>query len=188
MAASDTGTAGPYAAEVAARLRYFPHEIEADLHSRYGVDIVDFWRHAALGEDDPDERPLTGRKVLALLDELSDIPGESRFRAAREREGDWPAFMYLLAGSPNETKMLRSDHAAYHGRTMQVSLFESPRQVQDRDDGRKLSRAAHDHLVKQMSGGNDPNRAPRGRAIVRTTDIDEKRKAADMRRKAVNHG
>jgi hypothetical protein len=150
MAACDTGAAGPYAGEVAAHLRYWPHEIEADLQSRYGLDIVDFWRHAALGDDDPAERPLTG--------------------------------------GPNETKMLRSDHAAYHGRTMQVNLFESPRQIQDRDDGRKLSRAAHDHLVSQMSGGNDPNRAPRRRAIVRTTDIDEKRKAADMRRKAVNHG
>ena len=190
MAVDYAGAAGPYAGEVAARLRYFPHEIEADLHSRYGLDIVDWWQHAALGDDDPAEHPLTGRKVLALLEQLSDIPGESRFRSAHEREGDWPEFMYLLAGGPNETKMLRKDGAAYKGRDMGVTLFESPRQLQDREDGRKLSRAAHDHLVAQMSGGNDPNRAPRRRAIVRETDIDQKRQAAEMRRKAVNlsHG
>ncbi|HEY2064478.1 MAG TPA: hypothetical protein VGG84_00855 [Gemmatimonadaceae bacterium] len=185
MAVDYAGAAGPYAGEVAARLRYYPHEIEADLRKHYGVRIVDWWRHAALGDDDPAEQPLTGREVLALLDELPDY---SRFRTESEREGDWPEFMYLLAGGPNETKMLRKDGAAYRGREMSVSLFESPRQKQDRDDGRKLSRAAHDHLVKQMSCGANADRPARNRRIVRETDIDQKRAAAEMRRKAVNHG
>jgi hypothetical protein len=184
MAVDYAGAAGPYAAEVAARLRYFPLEIEADLEKHYGVDIVDWWRHAALGDDDPDPRPLTGRKVLALLDQLPDY---SRFRTESEREGDWPEFMYLLAGGPNEIKMSRADQAAYRGKDMRPDLFESPRQRQDRSDGRKLARAAHDHLVAQMSGGNE-GRAPRNRSIVRETDIDQKRAAAELVRKSVRRG
>lgn len=166
-------------------MRYFPHEIEADLHRYFGLDIVDFWQHAALGADDPAEKPLTGRKVLALLDQL---PDTSRYRTMREREGDWPEFMYLLAGGPNEIKMLRKDEMAYRGGTMRPELFESPRQREDREDLRKLYRGAHDHLVAQMSGGAEMNRPARNRAIIRDTDIDQKRKAAEMRRQSVNHG
>lgn len=132
-----------------------------------------------IGDDDPNPRALTGRKVLALLEQL---PDESRYKTQCEREGDWPELMYLLAGAANEQKMSRVDQAAYHGQGMQVELFESPRQREDREDGRKLSRAAHDHLVAQMSGKAGP-RAPRNRTVTRETDIDQRRAAAEQKRK-----
>ena len=188
MAVDSAGEPGPYTGAVVEQLRYFPHEIEADFHAHFGLDIVDWWRHAALGEDDPNPRPLTGRKVMALLSQLGDVPGESQYLKARYREGDWPELMYLLAGAANEQKMGRKDQAAYHGRDMSVDLFMSPRQREDQRDARLLQRAAHDHLVSQMSGGANQNRPARYRSIIRDTDIDQKRKAAAMKRKAVNHG
>lgn len=106
----------------------------------------------------------------------------SRYKTARrdpQIDGDWHLERYLLAAIVNELRLSRIDQSRYKGRDMSLQMVLSPSQEADREDERKLSRAAHDHLVAKMSSPKR-NTGGRVRHIVAETDLDRRRAAAHV--------
>lgn len=124
---------------------------------------------------------------MALAEQL---PDQSRYKTVlRDPDigGDWDTMLYLIAAGVNESRLARVDQARYHGGDMAYTPVESPAQQADKADERKLSRAAHDHLVQKMSAPK-PLANQRRRNIIQETDMDKKRRAAEAMRRGAARG
>lgn len=125
-------------------------------------------------------RTLTSRRLCSLAEQL---PDDSRYKTVRRDPGiggDWHLERYLMAAVVNEVRLLRVDEARRAGGDLSMQAVESPAQSADREDERKLYRAAHDHLVAKMSSPTR-NRG-RQRHIVAETDMDRKLRGAEAMR------
>lgn len=130
---------------------------------------------------------ISSRRLCVLAEQL---PDDSRYKTARrdpQIDGDWHLERYLLAAVVNELRLGRVDQSRYHGRDMSLHMVYSPSQEADKDDERKLSRAAHDHLVAKMSSPTR-NVGGRHRRFVVQTDIDRRRTAAQAMRVGAARG
>jgi len=135
---ADQGASGhrPKIIEAASIVRLYPHEIEADLAFR-GIDIADWHR----GD-------MSSRRLIALLQHL---PDDSAFKKSH-REGDWGFNEYMWAGIVNEVRLLRSDQAAINGQKMDISLIESPAQLEQKHELEKVREVQRAGILAQLRG------------------------------------
>jgi hypothetical protein len=117
-------------------VRYFPHEIEADLAFR-GIDIAD-WHQGKM----------SSRRLLVLLEGL---PDDSLYRKAR-RDGDWSDGEYLRAALINEVRLLRVDQAALQGQKMEATLLRSPAQLDAEKEEEAKNLAVRTGILAQLHG------------------------------------
>ena len=120
-------------------MRFFPHEIEADLAAVYNVDIADW--HCGV---------LSSRRLLVLLEGL---PDDARFNVAR-RDGDWSDEQYLQASLINEVRLLRVDQAALKGHKMEATLLESPAQREAAAEKAAENNALRTGILAQLHGND----------------------------------
>lgn len=101
-----------------ARIRLWPREIEADLQREYHVDIAEWWR----GE-------VTSRRVLVLLDQLSESSG---YKREYERDGNWPLWQQMLKDLHNETALHRAGLYAGGDNSYEPMMYVDPAEMRKR--------------------------------------------------------
>jgi hypothetical protein len=112
------------------RVRSWPHQIEADLARYYHLDIADW--HTGV---------MTSRRLLALLEQL---PDDSVYKTAFERDGQWPVWMQMLKTVANETSMHRASLYAGGDNAYDVQVFVDPIEQKQR-----LQEALEEHQFHQ---------------------------------------
>lgn len=126
-------------------MRLCAAEIEADLLFR-GIDIFD-WHTRRLNEDGVPV--LSSRRLLILIDNL---PDDSEFKKFC-RGGDWSDAQYLVAGTLNEIRLMRTDQAAISGRDLSTTLVESPAQIEVREAEQERQARLRRKILKQLNSG-----------------------------------
>jgi len=91
---------------------------------------------------------MSSRRLIALLQHL---PDDSAFKRAH-RDGDWGFDEYMWAGIVNEVRLLRSDQAAINGQKMDISLIESPSQLEQKYELEKVRAVQRAGILAQLHG------------------------------------
>lgn len=90
---------------------------------------------------------MSSRRLLCLIDAL---PDDSAYWRER-RDGDWSWRQYMAATLVNELRLLRADAAAIHANhKMDISLIESPSQLQETEKLAERQRGVREHVLAQM--------------------------------------